>query len=315
MLEDDPAAAAVLEDGSAGVSGPRVVVADGFAQLVAHVLAHVAIDEQPGNLHDGRYVAWARQWIPADARELLEHDAALIGERWRSDRRLDALHGVFELQRSLDDFRRTAARPLAELDANDVRSPKLLALLREHAIASTAELLHATLGLLVDDFALVLAEVAPQLESARAQVEPLVHRLAAIVPGFEHARVELVWALGVHGRAFSDRILVGAPAAWSGCTAARQAVLAAHEHMVRASVGDDYLGSEWDALVRLARVMHDANEPELRDAHARWLAELDLDALLRGVVTRGWLAPARAASLLADPPGRAKRLALHEPAT
>lgn len=293
------------------ISGrPRVVVADGFAQLVAHVLAHVALGQQPGNLHDARYVAWAREQIAADARRLVEHDAALIGARWSSDRRLDVLHAVFELHGDLDAFRRTKGRSLAELDVHEVRSPKLLARLRGEAIAPVAELLHTTLALLVDELALALTGLGSQLEAGRAQIEPLVDRLAGIVPGFEHVRVELVWALGVHGRAFPERILVGAPAAWSGCTAARQAVLAAHEHCVRGSDDDDYLGGEWSALVQLARAMQDTGDPELRDAHARWLAELELDALLSGVVERGWVTHARARGLLEDRPGRAGRLAV-----
>jgi hypothetical protein len=161
MLEDDPEPAALPEDVATGMTrGPRVAIADGFAQLVAHVFAHVRLDAQPGNLYDPRYVAWARERIPADARGLLEHDASVIGERWRSDRRLDVLHGVFELHGDLDEFRRTAARPLAELDAHDVRSPRRLALLHDQAIAPVAELLHTTLALLVDDFALVLAGLA-----------------------------------------------------------------------------------------------------------------------------------------------------------
>jgi hypothetical protein len=295
------------------MSAARVVVADGFAQLVAHVFAHVALDQQPGNLHDGRYVAWARERITEDARELLENDAALIRDRWRGGSRLDVLHGLFELHRDLDGFRRTTTRTLAELDVHDVRSPKLLALLRGRETALVAELLHTTLALLVDEFESVLDGIAPQLESACEQVEPLVDRLSAIVPGFAHARVELVWALGVHGRAFRDRILVGAPAAWSGCSARRQAVLAAHEHCVRSSHANDYLGSEWDALVRLAGAMRGGDDRELREAHARWLAQLDLDELLAGVVARGWLAPDDARSLHADRPGRAGRLATHEP--
>jgi hypothetical protein len=286
-----------------------IVVADPFAQLVAHVLAHVALDGQPGNLYDGRYVAWAREQTTAVAHELLEHDAALIGARWRGDRRLDVLHGMFELHGDSNEFRRTTARTLAELAVQDVRSPQLLALLRGPAIAPVAELLHTTLSLLVDDFTLMLDGLGPQLEAARAQVEPLVLRLAAIVPELEHARVELVWGLGAHGRAFPDRILVGAPSAWSGCSAARQAVLAAHECCVRASLADDYLGSEWDALVGLARAMLSMSDSELRDAHARWLAGLDLDELLSGVVARGWLSHDDARTLLEDRLERASRLA------
>src|SRR5262249_8669865 len=141
------------------------------------------------------------------------------------------LHGMFELHGDLDEFRRTAARALVELDACDVRSPQLLASLRDEAIAPLAELLHTTLALLVDDVAALLAEVTPQLELARARVESFVDRLAEVVPGLDQSRVELVWALGVHGRAFPERILIGAPTAWSGCSAERQAVLAAHEHV------------------------------------------------------------------------------------
>jgi hypothetical protein len=294
------------------IRAPRLALADGFAQLVGHVLAHVAL-EQPGNLHDPRYVAWAREHVPADARATLEHDAALIAARWRVDRRLDVLHGMFELQRDLDEFRRTAARSLAELDACDVRSPELLAALRDEAIAPVAELLHTTLALLVDDVAAMLAGLAPRLEHARACAAPLLHRLDQLVPGFEQARVELVWALGVHGRAFPDRILVGVPADWSGCSAARQAVLAAHEHVVRSSLAADYLGGEWDALTSLARLLLRVEDAELRDAHSRWLAELDLDPLLDGVVARGWLARDDARALLGEPLERADRLARLEP--
>jgi hypothetical protein len=286
----------------------RVPVADGFAQLVGHVFAHIAL-EQPGNLHDHRYVAWSREAMSTDASATLEHDASLIASRWRSDRRLDVLHGMFELHADLDEFRRTAARPLAELETHEVRSPRLLALLRRDAIAPVAELLHTTFALLVDEFAILLASVSPQLEHARARIDPFVRRLDAVLPGFEHARVELVWALGVHGRAFPERILVGAPATWCGASPARQAVLAAHEHAVRSSRAVDYLGSEWDALVRLARELQRAADPELRDAHAQWIAELDLAALLEGVVASGGLTHDRARALLDDPRGRAHRLA------
>src|SRR5262245_24840925 len=90
---------------------PDIAVADGFAQLVAHVLAHVELD-RAGNLYDARYLAWAHEHLGADARAVVEHDAALIGAHWRADRRLDVLHGLFGLHRDLSAFRRTAAAPL-----------------------------------------------------------------------------------------------------------------------------------------------------------------------------------------------------------
>ena len=270
----------------------NVVVADGFAQLVAHVFAHVELD-RAGNLYDPRYVAWARQHLSADATAVVEHDARLIGAHWRADRRLDVLHRVFGRHRDLSAFRRTATQPLG---------------LRDEAIAGIAELLHTTLALIVDEFELALAQLVPQLEHACEVVEPMIARIAEVVPGLERASVELVWALGMHGRAFPDRILVGAPESWSGCTPARQAVLAAHEFSVLASEADDYFESEWDALVSLARRMQRIEDVELREAHASWLAELALDDLLRGLVARSQLSQGDARLLLDDPPSRARRI-------
>jgi hypothetical protein len=289
-------------------SGPIVAIADDFAQLVAHVFAHVQL-ESPGNLYDGRYVAWARECFAARGCATLEHDAALIGEHWRRDRRLDVLHRVFELHRDLDGFRRTAGRALAELDLHEVRSASVLASLRDDAIAPIAELLHTTLALLADDFMAARGRIASLVAHGCTPLQPRLRRLAAAIPGFEHARIEVVWALGMHGRAFPDRILVGAPADWSECSPERQAVLAAHEYCVRASKADDYLGSEWDALTSLARHMQRVEGLALRDAHESWLAELNLDEIVRGVVARGWLSPDAARSLSDDPHDRADRLA------
>jgi hypothetical protein len=290
------------------MSGPQVAIADGFTQLVAHALAHVKLD-RAGNLYDSRYVAWAREHVGGS--ETLEHDAMLIGEHWRRDRRLDVLHRVSELHGELDEFRRTAARPLAELGPHEVRSPGLLAALRDEAVAPMAELLHTTLALIVDDFAAALGRLGPRLAHDCARLPGRLQRLAAAIPGLEHARIEVVWALGMHGRAFPDRILVGAPTDWCGCSPERQAVLAAHEWCVRASEADDYLGSEWDALTTLARRMQQVRGLGLVEAHRRWLAELNLDALLRGVVAQGWISHDEARALMDEPSSRADRLALN----
>lgn len=294
-------------------SGPVVAIADDFTQLVAHVLAHVELG-RAGDLYDPRYVAWAREHLDAGCCETLEHDAALIGARWRADARLDVLHGMFELHGDLAEYRGTMSRTLAELDPHEVRSAGVLASLREGAIAPIAELLHTTLALIADDFAAALRRLGPLLGHGCAQLHPRLQRLVAAVPGLEHARVEVVWALGMHGRAFSDRILVGAPSSWSDCRPERQAVLAAHECCVRASEADDYVGSEWEALVTLARSMQRLDDLALRDAHASWLAELDLAELVRGVVARGWLSHEQGRALIDDTPGRARRLAQLEDA-
>ena len=274
---------------------PSLVVADSFAQLVAHVLAHVPLD-QAGNLYDPRYVAWARRHADAADRQLLEHDAALLARCWRADRSLDLLHGFCQLHRSLAAFERSCSRALTQLQPEQVDDPQLLAALKG---APAAELLYATLALLADRFASTLARLEPQLARACDQMQPFTRRLAEVVPGLAGARVELVWALGMHGRALRGRILVGAPSTWSRCSPARQAVLAAHEHLVGSAGADrtaDYYECEWAALTGLAAYMHKADS-ELRAAHAGWLAELDLSDLTAVLLARGRVTPAQIQAL------------------
>lgn len=248
--------------------------ADGFTQLVAHLFAHVSI-AGPGNLADPRYVAWASERLgPAD-RAMLEHDAALLARLWADDPRLDVLHGLCELHGDLDGFRATANRSLAALRSDEVRDPELLAVLRS---IDPAEFVHASLAVTVDAFADSLEEIASELVLARARVLPWLERMAMHVPELDAVAIELVWAMGEHGRALPSRILVGAPAVWNRMEPARAAVLAAHEALVRASESDEYVVCERWAIAELRERMRGA-DVELRTAHAAWLASLDLSGL------------------------------------
>lgn len=278
--------------------------ADEFTQLVFHVLAHAQL-RGPGDVHDRRYVAWASERFDVADQQLLEHDSSLLARMWNEDaRRYDALHRVCELHAGLEGLIACSDRSLAELSPHEVADPALLERLRE---LPGAELLHATLALLAPGFARAFADLRPTLEHAAASVRAWIERLGQHCEGLTHARVELVWALGLHGRALSNRILVGAPAQWNGCTPARQAVLAAHEHTVAQVDSDDYVTVEWTALLELAQQLREA-DPPLRDAHREWLASLDLSPLLRAVVARGELAKAEAEALERDAAGRAERL-------
>lgn len=287
------------------MSGPRVSIANEFVQLVAHVLAHLDIPG-PGALLDPRYLAWSAPRMDASTRELLAHDAALISSIWDRDPRSEALHWSFALHEDLASFRASAGRSLAELEPHEVARPALLERLRALPVA---ELMHATLALVEPSLPSLFAELDA---NARGVSEAVAHAAAPIadaLPNFATRRIELVWALGMHGRGLEPRILVGAPAAWSGCSPARQAVLAAHEHCVLSSPRAAYLESEWHALRTLAAALVDHPHAPTRSAHRDWLAQLDLRELLTACVRAGELHEGLAARLEDEAQARARVLA------
>jgi len=280
------------------------MIADTYTQLVFHVLAHVRLTG-PGDLFDRRYIDWAAERFSAEDTELLAQGATWLACVWAMDPRCDQLHRFCDLHRDVAELLAHADRSLIELHPHEVADPALLEAVRE---LEGAELLHASLAVLAPRFTEVIAEQAPALERARVSVGEWLACLAEWCPGLADTRVELVWALGPHGRALPGRCLVGAPTPWSGCSSARQAVLAAHEHAVTlAGSGDDYVGEEWTALTELATWLERA-DPELRAAHGAWLASLELGPLLAEALARELLTAADAEALTDQPYQRAERL-------
>lgn len=285
----------------------HVAAADGFTQLVFHVLAHVP-RPGPGDLYDRHHRDRSARCFGAGTRALLASDAATLAALWRSSPALDVLDALPELHASLPAFRRTAARALAELTADDVACPAVLFALQR--LGAAAELIHATMSLVVDEFACVHEGVIePALASACGAIAALLAPLAATVPGLDAARIELVWALGSRGRALPGRLLVGTPRA--DIDPRLPAVLAVHEHAVSTSGQVDHLRAEWSALIRGARWLRPT---PLCDLHARWLASLELSELLGGAQALGLVAPDDAGALRRDRHARSALLAaLHEP--
>lgn len=284
---------------------PELAIASDYAQLAFHALAHLPI-RGPGRL-DPRYPAWCRRAMPEAARAPIEEDAPAIAELVARER-CDVVHAMPELFRDLAQVRACAARELAELDDRDVASPALLRALRNSA---AAELLRAAILLAAPAFErFFAAELVPLCERGRALLEPQLDRARALHPPLAGARVELAWPLGAHGRAFPERIVVGVPGDFAGLDAATPAVLAMHEASVRAhgggAAGEPYVRAEWSAIIDVARSMA-AAPSELREAHARWLAALDLAPLCERAAALG-LAPAALAGRVAREPGARARL-------
>jgi hypothetical protein len=268
-----------------------LAVADAFTQLAVHVLAHVP-RAGPGDLCDRRHVEASARCFSPRATALLADDAASLAALWSSSA-LDALDGLPDLHASLPEFRRTAARALAELRPEDVADPPLLRALQR--LGPAGELVHASLGLLAAEFSAVWTDtLEPTLRRGLDELRPWLARLCEPVPGLASARIELVWALGARGRAMPTRILIGCPGHLTDAIA--PAIVAAHEHAVCTSGQVDHARAEWSALVRLARWLR-AAPASLRQAHARWLAGLELGELLTAARDVGLVTPREAAGL------------------
>lgn len=281
-------------------------VAGDFTQLAFHLLAHVP-RSGPGNLFDARRVAWSGRVLGPRVQALLDEDAAVLAALWRASPALDVLDALPDLHASIAALRRVAARPLSDLDDADVACPDLLRALQR--LGPAGELVHAALGLLAEPFARALEDgLLAELQRARAAIGPALTRLSTQVPGLAGARVELAAALGRRGRALPGRIVVGTLGPRGEPDPLAPAIVAAHEHLVCLSGHTDYTRAEWSALVRGARCLR-AAPADLRDAHAAWLASLDLSRLVDAASALGLVAPADAAALRDAPRTRADRLA------
>ena len=230
----------------------------------------------------------------------IARDAETIVALARGDASLD-LQLLPELYGDVAQLRATAALAMTELSDGDVADARVLARVRD---AKHVELLRAAISLAAPAFATawhreLLASCLERLERLRAPMAEATERC----PALQGADVELVWSLGARGRAFERRVLVGVPDDWSGLAPESPAVLAMHEAMVRDAgrrESGDYVRAEWSALSAVARQLADASDA-LRDAHASWLAGLDLAPLVTQARALG-LCEARAAAQLIDAP-------------
>jgi radical SAM superfamily enzyme YgiQ (UPF0313 family) len=201
--------------------------ASDWTRAVFHVLAHVPAGTLPSSCHHPPYVKWAAERLGASSARLLAEDASVLSRCLGSHRdyaRLQLLAWLFD---SVSQAEACADRELAVLDRAEVARPDLLAALLP--LGAVVEVLRG--AVLLEARALdTIAD--PTLD--RTELANELHARLSIAPTLGAHRVELVPALGPHGRVLGRTIYVGVPATTFGVDATRVAWQAAHEALVSA---------------------------------------------------------------------------------
>lgn len=271
-------------------------------ELALHGLAFLSVGQHPASLFEPRYHAFARDAYGADCCATLEEDGGVLGARMAQldNTPLHALPAAIESTRALVAVARDPSAQVdgvhrATLDACLARDPE------------GAEWLLCDLALCARAFeARFEARVRPAIQRACDELEPALAEALAVAPDLARFRVSLTAALGERGRGFSPRwLLTGASGLWSPHGAEHSAVMILHEHAVSTAPSHDYLRAEWHALVTLAQVIERSS---LRDAHARWLASLELTSLALHVAREGLVDEADARAIAEAHRDRADRL-------
>lgn len=265
-----------------------------WTESVFHVLAHVEAPGLPSSCHDARYVAWIGERLGSIEARALGEDTAVIA---RVATTHDVLAGVQALAwvfDSPDQCRRASDRELGELGADDVASADALSIAL--STGPIAEVVRAAAELELPLLAGLVGSAAARVD-LRA-VRRALDVVSAAAPSLRDSAVSLALPLGLRGRAFARSIVAGVPGiacpdvehvAWQ---AAHEATVVDLNERERSRLADVPRGGRARRGLEAAPAAHLDGERRaiarleararlcgLGDAHARWLARLDLDAL------------------------------------
>jgi hypothetical protein len=245
---------------------------------VFHVLAHVDVGAVPASCHDTAYIAWAAARLGPATERALGEDARILGGALASHDGLARAQLLAWLWREEADVRAVAHRDLGDLGAPDVADPVALRVIQE--LGAAVEILRAAAELELPRLGAI--DPAPAERAARALADALAETARA-APWLLRMQVAMVRSLPRRGRVHHTAIFIGAPSV-AGAEPEHAAWQAAHEATVieveRSPHGRSG-PSTFEAVEReaLGLLRSRARRAGLADAHARWLATLDLSAL------------------------------------
>lgn len=245
-----------------------IAPAASWAEAVFHVLAHVDAGPLASSCHDRGWIAYAAEHFgPASQRELSE-DAALLARHLGTHDLLARAHCLAWLW-TAEEACAHAAYDLASLPSRIPVPGSIVSL------GPTAEILRAAAELELPLLAsLPPIPIASDLSLALAS-------LVSVSPALASCTLALTRPLPRRGRMQNATIWIGAPGI-AGATTDRVAWQAAHEATVlevQRATSDAPLAYADLERRSLALLRARARRAGLGDAHARWLATLDLAAL------------------------------------
>ncbi len=272
-------------------------------ELAFHGLAWLDLAPDPGNLDRPGYQKWARQALPPAAVRALIDDAPMITQAHAHDtqRAMHLAPVLFLTMSALKSYatRGPSLKGIAELDEAYAASlPK-----PSHALHWLSAALYRCAGAYTKYFD---SSLKSQLMAHCERMEPLVERAREVDPSLAPKRVEISLALGQHGRAFGELLVVGVELmAPSEQADMRSVVQVLHESAVSAEGRESYINAEWAALVGLSKRVRTT---VFEDAHRDWLAGLNLDAIIEAKRRDGTLAAEVSESLAVEVAQRAEVL-------
>lgn len=239
---------------------------------VFHVLAHVEAPGIAASCHNRAWIERAAMMLGLATTRQLGEDIRVIGAGARTHDVLASLQALAWVFESADDARTVADRDLTTLDSDDVASFDALTI--ACSTGPLAEVLRAATELELP----LLEGLDPISGDQLDGIGRALDEVAIAAPSLARFRVLAATPLGLRGRTLGPSIVVGVPGI--GCPDADHAAWqAAHEATVSrlAELGNQpFVDLERSAI---ATLRSRARAAGLGDAHARWLARLDLSAL------------------------------------
>lgn len=248
----------------------RLKLSRPWADLVLHVLAHVqSLSRFPAGLWDPAYAAFVAGAAGPACERALGQDVDVLGRAIGSHEQLARLHLLACLFETPEQALASAAMDLAQLTAQQVAEPRVLAALAE--CGPVAEVLRAAAMLEVDAWRSLPDAAFPETETSDA-----FDAMRGLAPRLGDFRLCVSRALGLRGRVLAGEIWLGIPGVPGGPTTEHVAWQAAHEACVAevAERARAVLGEREVEHVALVLLSERARGAQRASAHRSWLSTM-----------------------------------------